>query len=92
MKRETAEVLALRALAWLAEDADLMPRFLDQAGLGPEELRHRAGEPEVMGAVLDFLLQDDAILIACCDRLGEVYTAPQAARAALPGGETVHWT
>jgi hypothetical protein len=92
MKREAAEVLALRALAWLVEDADVMPRFLDQTGLGPDELRRRAGEAEVMAAVLDFLLQDDALLIACCDGLGEAYTAPQAARTALPGGETVHWT
>jgi hypothetical protein len=92
MNRESAEILALQALGWLAEDAELMPRFLDQTGIGPDDLRRRATEIDVLGAVLDFLLQDEALVIAFSDRHGLPYTAPHAARTALPGGETVHWT
>jgi hypothetical protein len=46
----------------------------------------------VLGAVLDHLLGDDQMVIAFCDAHGLPYTSPLAARAALPGGDTLHWT
>jgi hypothetical protein len=49
-------------------------------------------EAEFQVAVLDFLLQDDAWVIAFCDGEGHPYTAPQAARQALPGGAETYWT
>ncbi|MFN3577225.1 MAG: DUF3572 family protein [Tabrizicola sp.] len=55
-------------------------------------MRARATEPEFLGAVLDFLLQDDAWVVAFCDGHGHPYGAPQAARLALPGGAETHWT
>ena len=42
--------------------------------------------------MLDFLLTDDRLVIAFCDDAGLPYTAPAEARAALPGGATMHWT
>ena len=56
------------------------------------ELRDRAAEPEFLGSVLDFLLMDDAWVVECCDAQGLAYDVPMRARAALPGGEQVHWT
>jgi hypothetical protein len=90
--RDRAEALALQALAWLAGSEDLLPRFLAASGLGAADLQARAAEPEVLAAVLDFLLQDDAWITGFCDANGLPYTAPGAARASLPGGETLHWT
>ena len=52
----------------------------------------RAGDVDFQGAILDFLMMDDAWVIAFCDQHALLYTAPQAARAALPGGAPIHWT
>jgi len=37
-----AEALAVRALAWMAGDAELIGRFLAMTGAGPGDLRIRA--------------------------------------------------
>lgn len=90
--QETAETLALQVLAWLAAQDDLLPTFLGSTGFSEADLREGADQPEVLGAVLDFLTMDDAWVIAFCDTQGLPYEAPMAARQALPGGAQVHWT
>lgn len=92
MQQETAQILALQALAWLAADEALLPRFMDSSGTSAAELRARAADADFLAAVLDFLLQEDAWVIAFCDAHALPYTAPQTARAALPGGRALHWT
>lgn len=89
---EPAETLALRALGWLAANDDLLPVFMGATGVGKEDLRRRAGEPEFLASVLDFLLMDDAWIMGFCDGENLPYDAPMRARAALPGGEETHWT
>ncbi|MDO9637842.1 MAG: DUF3572 domain-containing protein [Pseudotabrizicola sp.] len=91
-KRESAETLAIQALAWLVANEDLLPVFMGSTGLSADDLRSRATEPEFLGSVLDFLLMDDAWIVAFCDATGLRYDAPMLARAALPGGEALHWT
>lgn len=91
-QQESAETLALQALAWLAGHEELLPVFMGSTGLSSDELRNRATEPEFLGSVLDFLLMDDAWIVAFCDATGLRYDAPMRARAALPGGEALHWT
>ena len=59
-EREAAEALALRALAFLAEDPERLGRFLALTGLGPAELRMRAGDADLLGGVLDHLLRTSA--------------------------------
>ncbi len=85
MDRSAAETLALRALAWLAGDADALGHFLAGSGLGPAELRRRAAEPETLAAVLDFLLADEARLTAFCAAAGLKPAQPGQARRELPG-------
>jgi hypothetical protein len=87
-----AEALAAEALGFLAERREALEAFLAAAGAGPGDLRARAAEPEFLGFVLDFLLQDEPLLIAFCDATRRPYDAPLRARAALPGGEAPHWT
>ena len=58
----------------------------------PVRLRARAGEPEFLASVLDFLMLDDAWVMRFCDGAGLAYEAPMQARAALPGGAPMHWT
>lgn len=92
MKREAAEALALRALGWLAAEPDRIGAFLAASGAGPTELRARAAEPEFLGFVLDFLLADEAALLAFAADSGLPPEAAGRARAALPGGDAPDWT
>lgn len=92
MQREAAETLALRALAWLAADDDLLGRFLGASGAAPGDLAASASDPRFLGSVLDFVLTDDVLVMTFCDAAGYPYPAPMQARAALPGGEVPHWT
>lgn len=87
-----AQTLALQALAWLAGQDELFPSFLAATGAGVQDVADRAGDPDFLGAVLDFLLMDDQWVIGFCDAVGLPYTQPLAARAALPGGAGPHWT
>ncbi|TNF64407.1 MAG: DUF3572 family protein [Rhodobacteraceae bacterium] len=90
--QDAAETLALQALAWLVGNDDLLPAFLNATGASEADLRARAGEAEFLGSVLDFLMMDDAWVIAFCDAAGLAYDQPMRARAALPGGAQMHWT
>lgn len=92
MRRELAETLALQAFAWMAGQDDLMARFLDQSGAAPQDLATRVADPGFLGAVLDFLLTEDALVTGFCDACGFAYADPMQARALLPGGQTPHWT
>lgn len=92
MKVERAETVALQALGWLAGQDELFPVFLGATGATAEQVAAAAGQPAFLGAVLDFLLQDDAWIVGFCDGAGLEYTVPMQARAALPGGALPHWT
>jgi hypothetical protein len=90
--REKAETLALQALEWLVGNDELLPVFLGSTGAGLDDLRAGATDPDFMGSVLDFLLMDDAWVTAFCDAHTLPYDQLMQARAALPGGQAVHWT
>ena len=91
-KREAAETVALQAVGWLAGQDELLPVFLGSSGLAEADLRNRLKDPDFLGAVLDFVLMDDAWVVSFCDAQGLAYDRLMRARAALPGGEQVHWT
>lgn len=90
--RTAAEQIAIQALGWLAQDHERLPGFMAATGAAPDTLRSAAAQPAFLGAVLDFILSDDANVIAFCDAAGLPYTHPMRARAALPGGDLPHWT
>ena len=90
--RESAETIAAQALAWVAADPETINGFLSLTGLSPGELMAQAADPRILGAVLDYLMTEDRLVMAFCDAEGLAYTVPQAARAVLPGGEVWHWT
>ena len=92
MTPEAAQTVALKALAWLAGEEEILPVFLGATGASAQDLRARAEDPEFLGALLDFLTMDDAWVMAFCDAAGLPYEAPLAARQALPGGALPHWT
>jgi len=90
--QEDAQIVALRALSWLVSNDTLLPIFLGSTGAGETDLKERAGEPEFLASVLDFLLMDDTWIIAFCGSAGLPGEAVMRARAELPGGALPHWT
>ena len=90
--QDHAETVALQALAWLAANEDLLPVFLGASGASEADLRASASDPVFLGAVLDFLMMDDAWVMAFCDAHALPYERLMEARQALPGGAQVNWT
>lgn len=90
--QESAETLGLQVLGWLVADEDLMPVFQGSTGVSEADIRARAADPQFLGAVLDFLMMDDAWVIRFCDAHSVPYGRIMQARASLPGGEQVNWT
>ena len=80
---EDAAALALRAMVWTLAEPDRAQRLLDTTGLDPTDLRARAGEPAVLGAVLGFLENYEPDRIACAEELGVAPAALVAAHAEL---------
>lgn len=81
-----AETLALQALAFLAQSPDEIDRFLVASGISPPDLRERAGDPEILAAIMDFVLADDTRITDLCDALATDPRVLHAVRRALPGG------
>lgn len=92
MQQDRAEEVALLALGWLAANDELLPVFQGASGAGLEDMRRGAGDPTFLGAVLDFLLMDDAWVTGCCQALEMPCDGLMAARQALPGGALPNWT
>jgi hypothetical protein len=90
--RDSAETVGLVCLSWLIGNDDLLPVFMNATGASEADLRAGAGDPGFLASVLDFLLMDDAWILACCAAQGLPNDAPMRARAALPGGVDMHWT
>jgi hypothetical protein len=86
MERSAAETLALKGLAFLASEGDALTRFLGLSGLNPHELRDRAADPLLLAAVLDFILQDDQLVLTFAQGEGFDPKLIHQARRTLPGG------
>lgn len=64
VSEDTANALALDALAFLVADQDRLGRFLALTGATPDILRERLADPDFQASIFDYLLQDELLLIA----------------------------
>ena len=92
MTQESAEVVGLKALAWMAGNEELLPVFLGATGASEADVRAGATDPAFLGALLDFVMMDDNWVREFCDSASLAYDQPMTARTMLPGGDQVHWT
>ena len=60
---EEAEVIALKALAFLATDASRLSRFLALSGVDLDGLRAAASSREFLAGLLNHLLDDESLLL-----------------------------
>lgn len=68
--RDRAETIALHGLAFLAAQPEEIERFLRNTGLDADDLRQRATDPDVLRAVLEYILAGDATTQGVCAELG----------------------
>jgi hypothetical protein len=59
-----AAELAVAALSFLAQDGDRLAGFLAATGLGPQSLRAAAHEPGFLLGVLEYMTNDESLLLA----------------------------
>jgi hypothetical protein len=81
--RETAEMLAIQALAFIAEEPERLNLFLVSTGIEAAEIRTAAREPGFLAGVLEHMLADGSLLIAFADSAGIDPAALARARSAL---------
>ena len=62
--REVAEIVAIQALNFIAGDPERLGLFLVETGIGPQNLRAAASDPQFLASVLDFVMRDDATVTA----------------------------
>jgi hypothetical protein len=82
-KGNDASTIALRALVWIIGDTERASRFLALTGLDPDDLRMRIADPALHQAVMAFLSNHEADLIACAEDLELVPAEIQAAAREL---------
>jgi hypothetical protein len=89
MTRETAEMLAIQALSFLADEPERLARFLAVTGIEAQSLRDAAREPNFLLGVLDHLAGDERLLRQFSDHqeiTPEVVTRARDLLAGAPPG------
>ncbi|MBN8830936.1 MAG: DUF3572 domain-containing protein [Sphingomonadales bacterium] len=64
------ETLALRLIGWIVSDVARADRMVALTGLSPDDLRTSLGEPAVLVALMDFVINHEPDLVACAEALG----------------------
>ena len=83
MGADAAETLAIQALAFLGEEPAHLGAFLAATGIGPDNLRAAAAEPGFLAGVLEFVMNDEALLMVFAERTRIRPTLIAAARHRL---------
>jgi len=83
LTRETAEILAIKALAFIAEEPERLNLFLVSTGIEAAEIRTAAREPGFLAGVLEHMLANESLLIAFAESAGIDPAALAGARSAL---------
>ncbi|MEN5278216.1 DUF3572 domain-containing protein [Brucella sp. TWI432] len=91
MSKTDAENVAVEALVWLAQDKELMSRFLALTGIEASSIRSAAQEPGFLAGVLQFYLGHEPTLMRFCQETGRDPVTIEKAAVLLPGGLNQHF-
>jgi hypothetical protein len=83
MDEARAEAMAIKALAFLGGSPERLTRFLEVSGLSPETLRAAARSPGFFAGLMDYLVSDEALLVAFAGEIGADPETVMAARHLL---------
>ncbi len=92
MNSDQAITIALKALEYIVGEDALLRRFMNESGLDADAIRSSVSDPAFLAGVMDFLLNDEALLLVFCEAVAVDPSDPIRARRALPGGAMVEWT
>jgi hypothetical protein len=67
---ESDDRIAVEVLGWLAADGERLQPFMAATGLTPDNLRASAADPGFLAGILDHVMGDEALLLACAEALG----------------------
>lgn len=84
--KEAAETLAIAALGFIAQNTELLERFIAISGIAPAAMRSAAQESGFLAGVLSFLLNHEPDLLEFCAKTGRPADSVAKAFSALPGG------
>jgi hypothetical protein len=80
LTRDSAEDIAVQALAFLAAEPARLTRFLGLTGLAPQDIRAQVNRPQFLAAVLEHVLADESLLLSFT---ANASIAPRAVAPAL---------
>jgi hypothetical protein len=84
-QHKQAEALAVAALSFLASEPEHLGSFLAATGVGPDQIRLAARDPNFLSGVLDHFSSDEALLVAFAQHAGIDPTEVERARMVLGG-------
>ncbi len=86
---ETAEILALQVLAFIAGEPARLQTFIESSGISLDDLHQRATDHDVLHACLDAVMHDEsALLMFCANAAIEPDAIAHAERALARHGRT----
>jgi len=83
--REAAEMLAIQAISFIAEEPERLNGLLNATGLSLDRLRESATAPDFLAGVLEHMLADESLLLAFADSAAIDPADVSRARIALGG-------
>jgi Protein of unknown function (DUF3572) len=92
MRLERAVEIGQEAVGWLLLQPDRLMELMIASGATPQALPELVGDHEFLGFALDFLLGNDATVIAFASATGLRPEEPAQARAVLTGPDGADWT
>lgn len=88
---EEAEQVAVAILVWLANQEELMQRFLALSGLTALSLRQASTDPGFLAGIVDFVMAHEPTLMAFCEETGTRPERVVASQHTLNGGQADPW-
>lgn len=86
VNKEEAEALAIDAFTFIAQDPELLPRFLSLSGICATDIRQASTAPGFWAGVLNFLLAHEPTLLQFSQMSGYAPELVAKAFSLLPGG------
>ncbi|WP_169583606.1 DUF3572 family protein [Rhodobacter capsulatus] len=87
-----AQILAIRALGWMAGEEAVWLAFLGASGADAAQVRAEAAQPSMQRAVLAHLLREDDWVRSCAEALAVRSEELALAAAVLDGAAGRNWT
>ena len=87
ISQDFAEEIAIKAVQFLASSPEILGSFLATAGVGPGDIKQAIASPDFLAGALDFLMQDESILLEFAESMQIAPKDVVKARIRYPGAD-----